>query len=133
MQCKILIDTLFVGSYYGISCNLGWHLWTVAGAPAILMICFYVGLYIGGLGALRSLPFTYVLTVMADSIAEYKPQDSCTSRLVIPVYDTEDSGLLEHFPQAIAFIEQGLEAGAKVLVHCAAGVSRSATVPPASF
>lgn len=65
---------------------------------------------------------------MADCPENFRPQDSCKSRLIIPVYDTEDADLLQHFPRAIAFIQGALTSGGKVLVHCAAGVSRSATV-----
>lgn len=36
------------------------------------------------------------------------------------------SSLLRHFPAAIAFIKEGMSRGG-VLVHCHAGVSRSAT------
>jgi protein-tyrosine phosphatase len=41
----------------------------------------------------------------------------------IPNYD-----MSQHFDEAIAFIEEQLNAGRNLLVHCHAGVSRSATV-----
>ncbi|TCD68759.1 hypothetical protein EIP91_009905 [Steccherinum ochraceum] len=46
----------------------------------------------------------------------------------IDIYDTEDTDVLKHFATAIAFIEKELDKGRGVLVHCFAGVSRSATI-----
>ena len=43
--------------------------------------------------------------------------------------DEPTSNLLQHLPGCVDFIRRNLEEGRKVLVHCAAGVSRSATVP----
>ena len=40
----------------------------------------------------------------------------------------ESSNLLTHLPGCIDFITKALAGGGKVLVHCAAGVSRSTTV-----
>ena len=40
--------------------------------------------------------------------------------------DVSSSSLLRHFPATIAFIKEGMSRGG-VLVHCHAGVSRSAT------
>ncbi|EFJ53266.1 hypothetical protein VOLCADRAFT_46734, partial [Volvox carteri f. nagariensis] len=45
----------------------------------------------------------------------------------VPVYDLEEEDLVKYFPECFAFINSGRETGA-VLVHCAAGVSRSASV-----
>jgi Dual specificity phosphatase, catalytic domain len=42
--------------------------------------------------------------------------------------DVESSNLLSHLPGCIDFITRALAGGGKVLVHCAAGVSRSTTV-----
>ena len=42
--------------------------------------------------------------------------------------DVESSNLLTHLPGCIDFITKALAGGGKVLVHCAAGVSRSTTV-----
>ena len=45
---------------------------------------------------------------------------------VINVADVSSQSLLRHFPAAISFIKEGQSRGA-VLVHCFAGVSRSAS------
>lgn len=42
--------------------------------------------------------------------------------------DVESSNLLTHLPGCIDFIIKALAGSGKVLVHCAAGVSRSTTV-----
>ncbi|KAL5522325.1 YVH1 [Sanghuangporus sanghuang] len=46
----------------------------------------------------------------------------------IQLDDTEDADALAFFPQCISFIENELEQGRGVLVHCQAGMSRSATI-----
>ncbi|KAF3491916.1 yvh1 [Arthroderma uncinatum] len=51
--------------------------------------------------------------------------------LLIPVDDIDDEDLLQHFPTTNEFIRSGLESGdgtEGVLVHCAMGKSRSATI-----
>lgn len=49
-------------------------------------------------------------------------------RYQINIDDTEDADVLSHLVAVISFIQKELEKGRGVLVHCAAGVSRSATV-----
>ncbi|KAG9840449.1 dual specificity protein phosphatase 12, partial [Aureobasidium melanogenum] len=88
-------------------------------------------LYIGGIFTLRrkdqlaEAGITHVLSVLRLPLEEklfegYK-------HMVIEVDDVEDENLLEHFPAATRFIEDGLASGGAVLVHCAMGKSRSAT------
>ncbi len=72
--------------------------------------------------------YEHILSVIAES--PYQPPEAPKSHLTIPVNDVESAVLIKHFPAGIAFIKQGLEEGGRVLVHCAAGVSRSATVCP---
>jgi len=100
-----------------------------------LLVCD-ADLYLGGiLGGLRSLlqghNYSHVLSVLPDS--PFKPDATPREYLHIAVYDMEEAGLLEHLPRGIEFIKKGLESGGKVLVHCAAGVSRSATVWPPTY
>ena len=45
---------------------------------------------------------------------------------VISVADVSSQSLIRHFPAAISFIKDGIRSGG-VLVHCFAGVSRSAS------
>jgi dual specificity phosphatase 12 len=42
------------------------------------------------------------------------------------VADVSSQSLMRHFPAAISFIKEGMRSGG-VLVHCFAGVSRSAS------
>ncbi|KAI1927858.1 tyrosine protein phosphatase yvh1 [Ophidiomyces ophidiicola] len=48
--------------------------------------------------------------------------------LHIAVDDMDDEDLLQHFPATNAFVQSGLASGGGVLIHCAMGKSRSATV-----
>lgn len=48
--------------------------------------------------------------------------------LVLPVEDKPSQDIVALFPECFSFIDAALSAGGKVLVHCAAGVSRSASV-----
>ncbi|KAG8093535.1 hypothetical protein GUJ93_ZPchr0012g19683 [Zizania palustris] len=49
------------------------------------------------------------------------------TRMAVPLRDTEEENLLDHLEPCLDFIDDGRKAG-KVLVHCFAAVSRSATI-----
>ncbi|XP_051242939.1 uncharacterized protein ZK757.2 [Dicentrarchus labrax] len=72
---------------------------------------------------LASLGISYVLNVSRCS-----PQPSFLPRsryLRIPIDDSLWDDLLPWIPQALHFIDAAMSSGASVLVHCAAGISRS--------
>lgn len=47
--------------------------------------------------------------------------------LHIPIDDAEGADLISKLPEAFAFIDEGIKTGGNVLVHCAMGISRSAS------
>lgn len=89
------------------------------------------GLYLGGWQAFEAQPFTHVLTVMEDPGLPFPP--TLLSRLTIPVEDTPSANLLDRLPEGIEFIRSALAGNGVLFVHCAAGVSRSATVSSYAF
>ncbi|TNN82252.1 Dual specificity protein phosphatase 16 [Liparis tanakae] len=88
-------------------------------------------LYLGAEGdvtqeRLASLGVSYVL-----SVSRCSPQPSFlppSRYLRIPIDDSLWAELLPWIPQALHFIDAAVSSGASVLVHCAAGVSRSPAV-----
>lgn len=48
--------------------------------------------------------------------------------LHLRVYDSADELIIPHFEEAFKFIEEALANGTGVLVHCMAGMSRSASI-----
>lgn len=72
---------------------------------------------------LASLGISYVL-----SVSRCSPQPSFlpgSRYLRIPIDDSLWADLLPWIPQALSFIDAAMSSGASVLVHCAAGISRS--------
>ncbi|KAF1380060.1 hypothetical protein PFLUV_G00182560 [Perca fluviatilis] len=72
---------------------------------------------------LASLGISYVL-----SVSRCSPQPSflpCSRYLRVPIDDSLRDELLPWIPQALHFIDAAMSSGASVLVHCAAGISRS--------
>ncbi|XP_070779832.1 dual specificity protein phosphatase 8 [Enoplosus armatus] len=72
---------------------------------------------------LASLGISYVL-----SVSRCSPQPSFLPHsryLRIPIDDSLWADLLPWIPQALRFIDAAMSSGASVLVHCAAGISRS--------
>ncbi|CAK4033363.1 Tyrosine- phosphatase [Lecanosticta acicola] len=88
-------------------------------------------LYIGGLftlrrkEALQAAGITHVLSVLRLPLDQTLFESF--AHKVIEKDDVDDENLLEHFQEACEFIQDGLEKGGGVLVHCAMGKSRSAT------
>jgi dual specificity phosphatase 12 len=70
----------------------------------------------------ESLGITHILSVCPNF------PSTGPNHLQISVLDTEHENLLIHFPKACQFIQNSLDGGGRVLVHCVMGVSRSPAV-----
>jgi len=70
----------------------------------------------------ESLEITHILSVCPNF------PSTGPNHLQISVLDTEHENLLIHLPKACHFIQNSLDGGGRVLVHCVMGVSRSSTV-----
>lgn len=73
---------------------------------------------------LKELGITHILTI-AEHIPPQHPRDF--EYKIVSVDDHESVDLLKHLPDCKTFIDKGRQQGG-VLVHCAAGVSRSASM-----
>lgn len=89
-------------------------------------------LYIGGLfslwrkEALDKANITHVVSVLRLPLDRHLFVNF--KHHVVELDDLEDENTIEHFPTSNAFIQQGLDGGGGVLVHCAMGKSRSTTL-----
>ncbi|KAF7363014.1 Dual specificity protein phosphatase 12-like isoform X1 [Mycena venus] len=78
---------------------------------------------------LRRRGITHILTVMADPVPQSDQTSDNFRRMQISVQDWPDQDLMSHFKDSNAFIDAArFTAQEGVLVHCAQGVSRSATI-----
>ena len=71
--------------------------------------------------------FTGVLSCTGESSPQY--QNKSIKHLIFSINDTNNTNIIKYFKEALKFIDEQ----EKVLVHCLAGVSRSATLVIAYF
>jgi dual specificity MAP kinase phosphatase len=89
------------------------------------------GLFLGSLEAAKNRHFlkknnvTHILSVLRGARAFY-PNDFTYK--IIHEDDSLSANLLQYFEETFEFIDRAREAGGGVLVHCASGISRSATI-----
>nr|VZI33198.1 unnamed protein product [Spirometra erinaceieuropaei] len=89
------------------------------------------GLYLGGrprncdLPKLRKAKIKSILTVDLSPLED--AVFNCYKRLYIKLADDPSQNILSVLEEALLFVEENIQEGA-VLVHCLAGVSRSATI-----
>ncbi|EFA76776.1 putative protein tyrosine phosphatase [Heterostelium album PN500] len=89
----------------------------------------FPGFYIGSLAAVKrdildEYQITHVLSIMNGYKAKWPKMYKCH---VIDIFDMEGVDIKQYFDQTFEFIEEGRREGA-VLVHCFAGMSRSASI-----
>ncbi|GAU97894.1 hypothetical protein RvY_09117 [Ramazzottius varieornatus] len=75
---------------------------------------------------LASLKVTHVLNVTSHSPCHYEKEGIRYKRL--PASDSGQQNLAQYFKEAFEFIDEARNASCNVLIHCQAGVSRSATI-----
>ncbi|KAG0054623.1 dual specificity phosphatase 12 [Gryganskiella cystojenkinii] len=89
------------------------------------------GLFLSGAGPAESLDYlqkvgiTHILQITDITTPRFPGQFMYK---IIAVPDMDETNLIKHFPDTFTFIQQALDKGGKVLVHCMAGASRSVTV-----
>jgi protein-tyrosine phosphatase len=87
-------------------------------------------LYLGSVGAaynlnvLKSLNISHILTICECLPPKFPEQFTYK---VIPLTDEPSTKISNHFKEALEFIRAAISEGKNVLVHCFAGVSRSAS------
>ena len=69
---------------------------------------------------------THVLNM--SRVVPYDPFDQRLTTLKINAEDKKDYNLMQHFEEAHQFIDEAILSGGRCLVHCSAGISRSATI-----
>jgi len=89
------------------------------------------GLYLGDFASacnkdvLKKMEFTHIVTAIL-GVNEMYPDDF--RYLTLPLRDVRSETIFTTFRDSSEFIQNALDEGGKVLIHCIAGVSRSATL-----
>ena len=76
--------------------------------------------------SLTKAKITHILTVGSGLPPRFSPQEY--TYLTISEHDIPSANLKQHFEKCHNFIQAAINAGGNVLVHCYAGISRSATI-----
>lgn len=75
---------------------------------------------------LRAHGVTHILSLL--SFANITPVPECIrGHLKLDILDYPDENILDEFKTTHAFIDEGVQEGGNVLIHCQAGISRSST------
>ena len=85
----------------------------------------YLGNFLGAFNVdnLKSLGIKKVLSVMNGSFSKYKESDNINQKIIF-VNDSLEQNIIKYFVGCLNFIK----GDDKILVHCAGGLSRSATI-----
>lgn len=94
-------------------------------------------LYLGGLSASSNLSLLnqHGITSLCSALSagsHFGKHPGITYH-TIDIDDTPSANIKQFVPEAIRFVDRELRAGKKVLIHCAAGISRSSSIAVAYF
>ncbi|KAI7852167.1 protein-tyrosine phosphatase-like protein, partial [Circinella umbellata] len=89
------------------------------------------GVWIGGYKAFEDKSFLRknkieVILTLGHFKQQYSPEEF--KHQIIPIADNPEANIIQYFPITNNFIDDALESGKRILVHCLAGVSRSPTI-----
>ncbi|CAL2271501.1 unnamed protein product [Prunus armeniaca] len=87
----------------------------------------YAGGSVGGSTSVGDGSKTYLLSDKISYSLERAGKDLKLERMGVPLRDMDDENLLDYLDACVDFIDKGRKKGS-VLVHCFAGVSRSASI-----
>ena len=99
---------------------------------AVPMHLIEEGLYLGSLDAAKDLDLlrehniTRVLSIL-DTFRYFSPYEGI-EQVRIEIADSPSARIIDHVPRGLQFISESQKSGKNILVHCAAGVSRSASM-----
>ncbi|CAF0981537.1 unnamed protein product [Adineta ricciae] len=101
--------------------------------PAEPTLVFQRFLFLGGLKSLNDKDYLTRLNIThIISVVWIQPRAACITstmkHLFIKADDCTSFDMSPYFEQACQFIDEARQAGGRVLVHCACGVSRSSTI-----
>lgn len=79
---------------------------------------------------LQKLGITHVLNCACNDTRDLgvNYEDYNITAKLLPGRDAYDYNMMDHYPEAKAFIQSAKESGGKVLVHCVAGINRSGAI-----
>lgn len=75
---------------------------------------------------LQKMEVTHVLTVAP--MPDYKPPIAHAKHVCLNILDLPETELARYFDKAFAFLDDAVATNGRALVHCNAGVSRSAAI-----
>jgi len=90
-------------------------------------LCLGNGRDAGNPERLKELGITHILNMTSHIPLQFEGQGLVTYKR-LPASDSANQNLRQYFQDAFEFIDSAAQSGGRVLVHCQAGVSRSATV-----
>lgn len=127
----VFLSNYSLNYYYGlfISRAVKWSLSTNFNAHEVIPNVFVGDVYAAhNTCELKKRNITHIVN-MACGVAPAFPEEF--KYMHVPLLDCASENIQEHFHKTSAFIQEALNDGGRVLIHCLKGISRSATIAAA--